>query len=139
MYTNVKLEDNPNDNYAILPTNKEGQLEGASPLLINTDLSFNYNSEKYAITSSIVANYFYDKVFAIGTSDRQDLVEKAATTLDFVNKFEIIKNKLGFNLSLKNILNPEFKMTQEVPLIGELPLNSYKKGVNTSISIYWKL
>jgi hypothetical protein len=139
LYTNVKLEDNPNDNYAILPTNKEGQLEGASPLLINTDLSFNYNSEKYAITSSIVANYFYDKVFAIGTSGRQDLIEKAATTLDFVNKFEIIKNKLGFNLSLKNILNPEFKMTQEVPLIGELPLNSYKKGVNTSISIYWKL
>jgi hypothetical protein len=69
-------------------------------------------------------------------------VEKGITTLDFVNKFEFIKNKLGINFSLKNILNPNFKLTKDYisnGIANQAIVGQYKKGVFTSIGIYWNL
>ena len=144
LYTNVKVEDNPNDNITILPTNKESKLEGASPLLINSDISYSFSNEKNSLTTSLVFNYFYDRVYSIGTSDNENIVEKAVPTLDFINKFEFVKNKIGMNLSFKNILNPSLKLTQAVTIanpdnITESVIGSYKKGLFASIGFYWNL
>lgn len=142
LYTNVKVENNSNNKITILPTNRNSKLEGASPLLINSDLSYSFSNAKNSLTTSLVFNYFYDKVFSIGTSDNENIVEKAVPTLDFVNKFEFIKNKVGMNLAFKNILNPELKLTQEIknnPNINESVIGSYKKGFFASIGFYWNL
>jgi outer membrane receptor protein involved in Fe transport len=142
LITNQKIIDNPNDRLTILPTNNSDNLEGASPLLINSDLSYNYTAEKSSLTSTIVLNYFYDKIYSIGTSTNENIVEKGIPTLDFVTKFEFIKNKLGVNFSLKNILNPDFKLTQKFVNngeVGEAVVGQYKKGVFTSIGVYWNL
>ncbi|TDD99282.1 TonB-dependent receptor [Flavobacterium cellulosilyticum] len=142
LITNQKIIDNPNDRLTILPTHKSDKLEGASPLLINSDLSYNYKTGKSSLTSTIVLNYFYDKIYSIGTSTNENIVEKGVPTLDFVNKFEFIKNKLGINFSLKNILNPDFKLTKEYVnngQVGQAEVGQYKKGVFTSLGIYWNL
>jgi hypothetical protein len=110
--------------------------------LINSDLSYNYNTGKKSLTSTIVLNYFYDKIYSIGTSTNENIVEKGVPTLDFVNKFELIKNKLGINFSLKNILNPDFRLTKKFinnGEAGEATVGQYKKGVFTSLGIYWNL
>jgi TonB-dependent receptor len=142
LYTNVKVVDNPNDKITVLPTNDESKLEGASPLLINSDLSYNFSNKKNSLTSSIVFNYFYDKVYSIGTATNQNIVEKAVPTLDFVNKFEFIKNKLGINLSIKNILNPTFNLTQDTfanDTRTESVVGSFKKGIFASFGVFWNL
>jgi hypothetical protein len=106
-----------------------------------SDLSYNYTAKKSSLTSTIVLNYFYDKIYSIGTSTNENIVEKGIPTLDFVTKFEFIKNKLGVNFSLKNILNPDFKLTQSLSNgeVGEAVVGQYKKGVFTSIGVYWNL
>tara|TARA_R110000868_G_scaffold1877_5_gene14895 strand:- start:2733 stop:5504 length:2772 start_codon:yes stop_codon:yes gene_type:complete len=142
LITNQKIIDNPNDRLTILPTHKSDKLEGASPLLINSDLSYNFNNEKHSLTSTIVMNYFHDKIYSIGTSTNENIVEKGVPTLDFVNKFEFIKNKLGVNFSLKNILNPNFKLTKDYVnngTAGQAIVGQYKKGTFTSLGIYWNL
>lgn len=142
LYTNQKIIDNNNDNLTVQPTNSEDKLEGASPLLINSDISYNFTNPKNSLTTSLVFNYFYDKIYSIGTATNQNIVEKSVPTLDFVNKFEFIKNKLGVNLSLKNILNPNFRLTQETTqnnTTTDTIVSSYKKGVFASFGIYWNL
>ena len=142
LITNQKIIDNPNDRLTILPTHTSDKLEGASPLLINSDFSYNFNNGKHSLTSTIVMNYFHDKIYSIGTSTNENIVEKGVPTLDFVNKFEFIKNKLGVNFSLKNILNPNFKLTKDYINNGndrQATVGQYKKGVFTSLGIYWNL
>ena len=142
LYSNVKVEDNSNDDIAIIKTNDNSKLEGASPLLINSDLSYSFSNEKNSLTTSLVFNYFYDKVYSIGVSQNENIVEKAVPTLDFVNKFEFVKNKIGMNISFKNILNPSLKLTQEIknnPDTNEEIIGSYKKGFFASIGFYWNL
>ena len=142
LYTNQKIIDNPNDKLTVQPTNAEDKLEGASPLLINSDISYTYTNKKNSLTTSLVFNYFYDKIYSIGTATNENIVEKSIPTLDFVNKFEFVKDKLGINLSLKNILNPDFKLTQETSLNNtktETVVSSYKKGVFGSFGIFWNL
>jgi hypothetical protein len=142
LYTNVKVIDNATDKITVLPTNSESKLEGASPLLINSDLSYNFSNSKNSLTSSLVFNYFYDKVYSIGTATNENIVEKAVPTLDFVNRFEFVKNKLGINLSIKNILNPKFNLTQETfgnNTKTETIVGNFKKGIFASFGIYWNL
>lgn len=105
-------------------------------------MSYNYTAGKSSLTSTIVLNYFYDKIYSIGTSTNENIVEKGIPTLDFVTKFEFIKNKLGINFSLKNILNPDFKLTQKFinnGEVGEAVVGQYQKGVFTSLGVYWNL
>ncbi|MVO10071.1 TonB-dependent receptor plug domain-containing protein [Flavobacterium sp. TP390] len=135
LYSEQELKDNPNDKLTILFTNKKDKLEGATPLVINSDISYNFDNAENALTSTVVFNYFYDKIFSLGTSDNQNIVEKSIPTLDFVNKFEIKKYNLNLNLSLKNLLNPNIKLTQESTDNGittENVVSSYKKGVFVS-------
>lgn len=142
LMTNQKIIDNPNDRLTILPTHSSDKLEGASPLLINSDLSYYYSNEKNSLTSTIVLNYFYDKIYSIGTSTNENIVEKGIPTLDFVNKFDFIKNKLGMKFSLKNILNPNFKLTKDFvkeDKQGEAIVRQYKKGVFVSFGVFWNL
>ncbi len=142
LYTDVKVIDVTTDDLTILPSNPESKLEGASPLLINSDISYSFSNERHSLTSSLVFNYFYDKVYSIGTSLTQNIIEKSVPTVDFVNKFEFIKNKLGIKLSFKNILNPDFKLTQETQnnnIITESEVSSYKKGFFGSFGIFWNL
>lgn len=142
LMSNQKNIDNPNDKLTVLPTHKSGQLEGASPLLINADLNYNYSNEKRSLTSTLVLNYFYDKIYSIGTSTNQNIIEKGVPTLDLVNKFDFVKNKLGVYLNVQNILNPDFKLTKEYLNNGNpatANIGQYKKGLTTSIKFYWNL
>jgi hypothetical protein len=92
---------------------KKGKFTGASDLLLNADLTFfNEWNDKNNLTTTIAYTYFSDRVNAIGTSNRGDLVDKAFGSLDFIVRSKLTE-KLGLGLVSKNLLNPTINRVQE--------------------------
>ncbi|WP_299605138.1 TonB-dependent receptor [uncultured Aquimarina sp.] len=130
----VVEETNLNVNF----TNSDDGLTGASDLLINADLSYAKDFTSNAnILATVSYNYFSDRIYSLGTNGRGNIVDKAVGTLDFILRSNLTEN-LSFGLSIKNILNPKIERVQENPTNEPLIL-SYKKGLNTSFSLTYKL
>lgn len=150
LYSNQKLEDVPTDNLTVRFTNKEDKLEGSSPFILGSDLTLNLKKNKSGITSSVVFNYNSKSIYSLGTggddanpgSGKNNIMLSAIPTLDFINKIAINEN-FGIKLNIKNILDPEHKLTQEVNNIGvpnatlpngkEVPVETYKRGIVFSV------
>lgn len=127
--TQVNLDQNSIAQF----TNETSELQGATPLLVNTDLTYGQKIGKSEITSTIVFNYFSDRVYSIGTRGFENIIEKSIPTLDFVSKIKLNEN---FQVSLKgnNLLNPSFKLSREGANGGDnIILRDYKKGINCSL------
>ena len=84
------------------------QLQGASPLLLNADLSYRPTFGKYEPVANLVFSYFSDRIDALGSGQLGNIIEKGVPTLDFVWKNNINEN-IELNASFKNILK-EYKI-----------------------------
>ena len=129
--TNQTLEDVETDNLTVRYTNNEDQLSGASDLLINADITFNVKRSSYDFLSSLVFSYFSDRILTIGVAGRENIVETGIPTLDLVNKIKL-NDKFGISLNARNILNPDFKLTQDTTAGETVDLSVYKKGIGIS-------
>ena len=118
-------------------TTDSSELQGASPLLINTDLSYRKVTDKYSVTSSLVFNYFSDRVYSVGTRGFGNVIEKGIPTFDFVTQ-TTFGEKFGLNLKFKNLLNPDFQLIREFPNSEDVVLSTYKLGVNISLGLTYK-
>ncbi|NJB81306.1 TonB-dependent receptor [Wenyingzhuangia aestuarii] len=122
------------------PTNSTSQLQGASPVIVNGDISYVLTQNDKETMATLVVNYQGDKLYSIGTNSGslglEDVIQKAITTLDFVAKHSF-NDKLSLKVSLKNILNPSFKRVRN---IKNNPLTnvSYKRGIDMGISLGYK-
>ena len=119
---------------------RNSQLEGASPILINSDITYQFtDSKNRSLTSSLVFNYFSDRIYTIGTLGYEDIMEEGVPTLDFVSSFQLSKN-LGLKLKAANLLDPSFTLTRDsMHSSGKTVLNQYKKGVNFSLGLSLEL
>lgn len=119
-------------------TNKKGKFTGASDLLLNADLSFfnEWNDKNTNLTSTLAYSYFSDRVFALGTQTKGDIIDKAFGTLDYIAKLQLNK-KIGFNFIAKNLLNPTINQVQE-NASGDVNLLTYKKGLTLSLNINYQ-
>lgn len=133
LYSNQKLIDVDSDELTVRFSKVEDQLEGASPILLNSDLTYNFKYNNFLLTSSIVANYFSDRIYSLGTAGNSNFVEQARVTLDFVNKIALNK-KLSITMNIRNMLDPKFEITQSV-LGQDLPVSTYKRGINSNVGI----
>lgn len=117
-------------------SNSKDKLTGASDLLLNTDISYykDYKDNKN-IQATIALNYFSDRIFALGTETRGNIVEKSIANLDFVFKTQL-NEKFGLGFSAKNLLNPTFERFQDVQ---NVVVSSYKKGLGLNLSLTYKL
>ncbi len=116
-------------------TNTSSDLEGATPFLVNADISFNKKYEKSELTSSLVFNYFSERVYSIGTRGFENILEKGIPTLDFVSSLKMGEH---YNVKLKaqNLLNPSFQLSRVgANGGGNVVLGNYKKGVNLSLGL----
>lgn len=114
------------------------QLEGATPFLVNADISFNKKYENSELTSTIIVNYFSDRVFSIGATGFENIIEKGIPTLDIVSSYRLNK-KFNFKLKATNLLNPSFQLSRDSDFGTDVVLRNYKKGVNLSIGISYDL
>jgi len=124
--------------YNVVFTDSKSKFTGASNLLLNTDLTFinEWNEKKNNLTTTLAYTYFSDRVYAIGTNDRGNLVDKAVGTLDFITKTKLNKN-LGLGLIVRNILDPTINRVQE-NTSGDVNVLSYKKGLIMSLNLNYQ-
>ncbi len=113
-------------------TNEKDKLSGASDLLMNADLTYfkEFNNDK-SLQTTLAYNYFSDRLFALGTEGKGDLIDKGFGTLDFILKTKLNTN-FGVGLSAKNLLNPVIERNQDVQ---NVLVSSYKRGVNVKLSL----
>ena len=124
--------------YNVAFTNKTSKFTGASDLLLNADLSFlnEWNDKKNNVTTTIAYSHFSDRIYAIGTNDRGNLIDKGFGSLDFIAKSKI-NNKWNLGIVFKNILNPSIERVQE-NTNETINVLSYKKGINFSVNINYQ-
>ncbi|MFL9845464.1 TonB-dependent receptor [Flavobacterium rhizosphaerae] len=142
LYTEQVQNDTDKDNLTVLFTHDKGKMQGAAPWLVNSDLSYTAKNDTTELTSTLVFNYFYDKVYSVGTGGNENIVEKSVPTLDFINKFEFLNKNLQLSLSVNNILDPKFRLTQDINPGGnreEATVSTYKKGMFFSVGVNWTL
>ncbi|WP_140938616.1 TonB-dependent receptor [Sphingobacterium lumbrici] len=133
LYSNQKLEN-------ILPrfTAEESALQGASPVLINTDVTYLWNRRDWNLTSTAVLNYFSDRIYSLGGSNAyRDIIEKGIPTLDVISQADI-KKHWGINVKLRNLLNPAIRLERETDNGEAIALSSYKRGIDMSVGISYR-
>ena len=139
MQTNQDLDEDKvrNENPGISAdfTDKEQRLTGASDWLANADITyFKEFKENLNVQATVTFNYASDRIYALGTNNRGNLVDSQTNSLDFIFKSTISKNlEVGF--SVKNILNPTIERIQETQ---NVVVNSYSRGVNSGLSLSYK-
>ncbi|WP_025742367.1 TonB-dependent receptor [Aquimarina pacifica] len=140
MYSEVTIdEDLIINNVNVALTNNKRQLQGASPFLINTDLTYSKEVGTHKITSVIDFNIFGDRIYAAGSNGRGDIFEKGFGTLNLNIKDQIGKN-IEISLKAKNLLNPaETRYQNQENLNQELTTYQFDRGINISLGLKYKL
>ena len=121
------------------------ELQGASPLLLNADISYTPKFKNYKPTAGLIFSYFSDRIDALGSGELNNIVEKSVATLDLILKNKIKKN-FEINFSAKNLLNPSIQYTRNVKELGNVLVSSanggtitdYKRGINLSLQLKYK-
>lgn len=145
MHTEQDLYDQIDGTFDLSFERDSDELQGASPFLINADVSYSPEFNNYKPIFNVVFSYFSDRIDALGSgSQLGNIIEKSVPTLDFVwrNSF---KDNFEINFSAQNLLNPTIKYVRETTL-GEVVVNSangkgvtdYKRGVNLGLQIKYK-
>ncbi|MDL2319523.1 TonB-dependent receptor [Alistipes sp. OttesenSCG-928-B03] len=118
---------------------RKTELEGASPFLVNGDISYQYTSGGGSkISLSLVAGYFSDRICTLGTQDFNDTIEEGAVSLGAVASWKI--KAITLKLKAGNLLDPSYRLTRK---IGQgdsmITLKEYKKGMDFSFGISFDL
>lgn len=112
---------------------KNSQLEGASPFIGNLDLSYHYATQKNRFTQSVTFGYFSDRVYTIGTTGFNNVIEKGLPTLNFVSSAKFGKHA-SLKLKVSNITNSTSRLVrQSAENNDKVVLNQYKKGLRLSL------
>lgn len=136
LYSQQTQEDIDSDDVTIRFTNNKDQLQGASPILLNGDVTYKIEKENLSFSTSLVGNYFSKRIFALGVAGSENIEESSIIGIDFVNRLKLNK-KLGINLSIKNIINPKIELTQEANGEDQI-LNSFRRGQDISLGLSYK-
>jgi outer membrane receptor protein involved in Fe transport len=114
-------------------TNATSDLEGATPFLLNADIAVNKKINDNTFISSLVFNYFSERVYSVGTRGFENVLEKGIPTLDLVSSYKF-KEHYSLKLKATNLLNPDFQLTRAGFNGGDnVVLRNYKRGVNLSL------
>ena len=113
------------------------ELEGASKWVFNADVAFNPEFGNYKPSATLVASYFSDRIYSIGSGSLGNIVEKSVTSLDFVWKNPITE-KLDITVSAQNLLNPNISLVREGTGSGDITIYEFKLGITAGVSLNYK-
>jgi hypothetical protein len=135
MHTKQDLFNTIQGTYSTEFNRNSDKLQGASPILLNADLNYTPNfSDKVKPTINLIFSYFSDRIYALGSGQLGNKIEKGFSTLDF-----IWKNNIGehfeLSFSAQNLLNPNIKIVREITNNKAVILENYKYGINFGIQL----
>tara|TARA_R110000787_G_scaffold43892_2_gene107516 strand:+ start:102131 stop:104974 length:2844 start_codon:yes stop_codon:yes gene_type:complete len=136
MHTKQDLKDS-NGLFSTTFDRDQEELQGASPLIINADLSYSPDFGIYQPIGNLVFSYFSDRIDAIGSGQLGNIIEKSIPTLDFIWKNNIGEH-LEINASAKNLLDPTISRIRENTSQGDVILSQYKRGINLALQLKYK-
>ncbi len=138
LFTEQTLVDTDADGLQPRFTNSTSALEGASPLLVNADLTYTKEGPGVNLRSALVFNSFNDRIYTIGTSGVNDIVNVTVPRLDLITKVDL-SDRLNLGVSFKNILNPSVERKSENATTGEdILISSYQNGQEISFTLGFK-
>ncbi len=134
MYTNVKLPQGG------AYTNKERSLQGASPILVNADLTYSPRfGEDRQLSLALLYNLQGRRIHAVGVSQLGDVKQEPVHTMNFNASYNF-NSRFSLNLQVKDLLNRAMVFKQEVPLTGgEVEVERYKEGTSFEIGFSYRL
>lgn len=124
--------------YIVYFTHDEARFTGASDLLMNADITWrqDLNNNGSQVMTSLVYQYTSDYVYALGTMERGDIIDKAYGTLNLVVKTDI-NQRFAFGVAARNLLNPAIERIQ-ANAEEDVLIRSYKRGINMSAKITYR-
>ena len=130
IFTNVKLPESG------AYTNKERTLQGASPYLINADISYTPTlRDGKSIGLALIYSVQGPRIHAVGILGLGDEKQMPFHSLDFSGTCKINKN-LSVRLGLRNILNSSVRFTQEIPAAGRtVDAEGWRLGTGADLGI----
>ncbi|MFR9620521.1 MAG: TonB-dependent receptor [Rikenellaceae bacterium] len=134
IYTRVVLDEGGG-----IYTDMERELQGASPYLINADISYAFKpNDKANLSMTLLYNLQGPRIDAVGVNNCHNVIQGAINTLDFVANYSF-NDHMSLSLKLDNLLDEEIVYTQYVEsYAADMVLGSYKKGVSGSIGLSYK-
>jgi outer membrane receptor protein involved in Fe transport len=139
LYSRQELLDDPDDNLTFLPHNTTAALEGASPWLINSDITYSLQGDRgKSLMTALVLNYYSNRIYSIGApTGNQHIYEVGIPQLDFISKLGL-SEKVSLSLNVRNILNPDYNLTKKIESGQTEIISNFKKGITTSIGFSYK-
>lgn len=122
---------------------RNSMLEGASPFITNIDLSYNFKLNEKSLVTSILFNYFSDRIHTIGAKGFNDIIEEGFPTLDFASSLSFNKH-FSIKAKVSNILNSKYILMRknisgtsdnDIATGTQIILNEYQTGQNISLGI----
>lgn len=135
MYTNVILPENGG-----IYTDTKRALQGASPYLMNADLSYRVDlSDISSLNFALLYNLQGPRIHNVGIYGLGNVIQKAYNTLDFTFIYDITKY-WSIKVKATNLLNSRMIFTQQIKDSQDVfEVERYKPGVGGSISISFNL
>ena len=125
--------------FDVTSPNRTTRLEGASPFLVNGDISYNYSSGDRIFNVSLVAGWFSDRIHTLGTRGFNDTIEKGVVTLSAVASYRF-NDHFTVKLAGGNLLNPTHRLVRDwVTKPGSIALSEYRKGIDVSLGVSFDL
>ena len=133
MYTNVKLPDGG------VYTNKERALQGASPYLVNADLTWTPDlGGDRQLNLALLYNLQGPRIHAVGISGLGDVTQRAVHTLNFTAGYRFSR-RAEVKLQLTDLLNRAMVFEQEVPQTGStIEVERYRRGTGFEVGLNLK-
>lgn len=134
MYTNVNLPEGG------VYTNAERELQGASPYLVNGDLTYSPRIGKEGrLSLALLYNLQGKRIHAVGIQGIGDVEQQSLHTLDF-NANMKFNAHWSVKLSAKNLLNSDVVFLQEIPRKNtDVEVERFSEGVGLSLGVTYTL
>ena len=133
MYTNVKL---PAGSY----TNMQRPLQGASPYIVNVDITYNPKfDENKELSLALLYNLQGPRIHSVGIMGLGDVKQMPFHTLDFNASYRFHR-QWSVSLGFKNILDQTARYRQDIPNAGRtVDVEAWHVGPGFEVGINYTL
>ena len=126
------------DQGAGIYTDSERQLQGASPYLVNADLSYALRPrDDKQLTMTLLYSLQGPRIDAVGVNGRNNAIQKEIQELNLVCSYSL-NSKLSLSLKVENLLNYPIVVTEEDNRGRTIEVGRHKTGIDASVGVSYK-
>ncbi len=126
------------DGASLVLTNLERPLQGASPYLLNADLSYTrVLGANFKGVATLAYNVYGRRVFAVGANGLGDQYELPMGQLNLILRGDI-GERWQANINVRNLTDAQYRIEQEAGDSSTL-LNTYRTGTGISFGLSYRI